>query len=119
MKDIFMRYFFVYFDLITEHACIVCTQNHVLLFILMLMFLLLLNKLCYVPTLNIQVHKNEILVKFNEDFHNRFAMQKCDVMFYFNRSAIFSLLKYNIFTPYTLISVCIFSILFSIQFLGY
>ena len=89
MKDIFMRYFFVYFDLITERTCIVCTQNHVLLFMLMLMFLLLLNKLCYVPTLNIQVHKDEILVKFNEDFHNRFAMQKCDVMFYFNRSAIF------------------------------
>ena len=39
MKDIFMRYFFVYFDLITERTCIVYTQNHVLLF--MLMFLLL------------------------------------------------------------------------------
>ena len=89
MKDIFTRYFFVYFDLITVRTYIVYTQNHVLLF--MLMFLLLLNKLCYVPTLNIQVHKDEILVKFNEDFHNRFAMQKCDVMFYFNRSAIFFL----------------------------
>ena len=89
MKDIFMRYFFVYFDLIAVRTCIVYTQNHVLLLMLMLMFLLLLNKLCYVTTLNIQVHKDEILVKFNEDFHNRFAMQKCDVMFYFNRSAIF------------------------------
>ena len=81
--------FFVYFDLIAVRTCIVYTQNHVLLLMLMLMFLLLLNKLCYVTTLNIQVHKDEILVKFNEDFHNRFAMQKCDVMFYFNRSAIF------------------------------
>jgi len=31
------------------------------------------------------VRKDDILLKFNEEFHNRFAMQECDVMFYFNR----------------------------------
>ena len=41
MKDIFMRYFFMYFDLITVRTYIVYTQNLVLLFMLMLMFLLL------------------------------------------------------------------------------
>ena len=30
--------------------------------------------------------KDDILLKLNEEFHNRFAMQECDVMFYFNRS---------------------------------
>jgi len=33
-----------------------------------------------------EVRKDDILLKFNEEFHNRFAMQECDVMFYFNRS---------------------------------
>ena len=32
------------------------------------------------------MRKDDILLKFNEEFHNRFAMQECDVMFYFNRS---------------------------------
>ena len=31
------------------------------------------------------MRKDDILLKFNEEFHNRFAMQECDVMFYFNR----------------------------------
>lgn len=33
-----------------------------------------------------EVRKDDILLKFNEEFHNRFAMQECDVMFYFNSS---------------------------------
>ena len=32
------------------------------------------------------MRKDDILLKFNEEFHNRFAMQECDVMFYFKRS---------------------------------
>lgn len=35
-----------------------------------------------------EVHKDDVLLKFNEEFHNRFAMQKCDVMFYFNRTTL-------------------------------
>jgi len=35
-----------------------------------------------------EVRKDDILLKFNEEFHNRFAMQECDVMFYFNRTTL-------------------------------
>ncbi|XP_074610550.1 RNA helicase Mov10l1-like isoform X2 [Acropora palmata] len=35
-----------------------------------------------------EVRKDDILLKFNEEFHNRFAMQDCDVMFCFNRTTL-------------------------------
>lgn len=35
-----------------------------------------------------EVRKDDILLKFSEEFHNRFAMQECDIMFYFNRTTL-------------------------------
>ncbi|XP_031573706.1 RNA helicase Mov10l1-like [Actinia tenebrosa] len=35
-----------------------------------------------------EVRKDDILLKFNEEFHKNFGLQSCDVTFYFNRSTI-------------------------------
>lgn len=33
----------------------------------------------------LKVRKDDILLKFHEDFHNNFGLQACDVTFFFNR----------------------------------
>ena len=47
------------------------------------------------------MHKDDILLKFNEEFHNKFAMQECDVMFFFNRLEAIHAIRYTFTSEYT------------------